>query len=423
MIAYLVNQYPQPSQTFIRREIAALENAGAVVARFTLRAWPGTLVDEGDRAERERTRAVLGVGALGLLAALLRTAATRPVRFAKALGQAIRVGWRSDRGLLVHLIYLAEACVLRRWLAACGAGHLHAHFGTNPAAVALLCRRLGGPPYSFTVHGPEEFDRPGTLALGEKVRHAAFVAAISDFGRSQLYRWIDLEDWAKVRVVHCGLDAAFLESEPTAAPSAPRLLNIGRLDPQKGQLLLVEAASRLRDRGLAFELTIVGDGPLRPRLERRIEQLGLSGQVRLAGWKSGEEIRRELRASRALVMASFAEGLPVVIMEALALGRPVVSTWVAGIPELVEPGVSGWLVRPGSVEALADVMHEVLAADPVELDHLGRRGASRVAERHDAWTEASALARLIAGERPLEPAEPLPDVALASPMAERVGSR
>lgn len=398
-IAYLINQYPQTSQTFIRREIAALEDAGLSVSRFTLRPCQGELVDENDRVERERTRAVLDVGPFGLLATLLRMAVTRPFRFARALGLAVRTGWRSDRGLLVNLIYLTEACVLQRWLADCGAQHLHVHFGTNSATVAMLCRRLGGPPYSITMHGPEEFDRPLSLALGEKARYAAFVAVISNFGRSQLYRWIGLEDWPKVQIVRCGVDAAFLDGELSPIPNVPRLLNIGRLDPQKGQLLLIEAARRLRDRGIEFELTIVGDGPLRPRLEHRIERHGLGDRVRLAGWLSGAGVRRELRASRALVMASFAEGLPVVMMEALALGRPVISTTIAGIPELVEPGVSGWLVPAGSVEALTLAMQEALAADPAALARMGHHGASRVAEAHDIRVEAAKLAGLITAAR------------------------
>src|SRR5262249_42051243 len=158
-VAYLVNQYPHVSHSFIRREVVALEALGVPVERFSVRPSPADLVDPADRAERDRTYVLLAAGPAGLLAAALGTAASRPVRWARALALAVRLGRRSQRGVVRHLAYLAEACLLMRRLRDCGAGHLHAHFGTNPAAVALLTRVLGGPPYSFTVHGPEEFDR------------------------------------------------------------------------------------------------------------------------------------------------------------------------------------------------------------------------------------------------------------------------
>jgi glycosyltransferase involved in cell wall biosynthesis len=394
-VAYLVNQYPCVSHTFIRREIAALEALGVEVARLAIRPHTATLLDPADEAERVRTQTLLDLGVVGLLSAALRAAVRSPLRFAQALALALRLGRRSERGVAVHLIYLTEACALDRWLVTKGTQHLHAHFGTNPAAVALLCRVLGGPPYSFTVHGPEEFDTPRALALDEKVRQAAFVVAVSDFGRSQLYRWADPADWPRIHVVRCGVDAEFLGAPPGSPPGVPRLVCVGRLAEQKGQLLLVEAAARLRNRGLGFELVIVGDGPLRPAIEAIIARHDLRGCVRLTGSLDGAGVRREVRAARALVLPSFAEGLPVVIMEALALARPVISTYVAGIPELVCPGENGWLVPAGSVEALADAMASALAANPAELARLGRAGAARISERHDAAAEAGRLLALM----------------------------
>jgi glycosyltransferase involved in cell wall biosynthesis len=395
-IAYLIPTYPMPSQTFIRREAAALEAQGWTVHRFAMRRFAGELVDPADRAEQERTGFILDAGARGLAGAMLGDALGRPRRWLAALAATAALGWRSERGLVHHLIYLAEAGALRRRLAACGARHLHVHFGTNAACVALLCRLLGGPPYSVTVHGPEEFDAPRALGLREKVQHAAFVVAVSHFTRSQLCRWCAAADWRKISVIRCGLDEIFL-SPAAPAPERPRLVHVGRLSEQKGQLLLIEAAARLRGRGLDFELVIVGDGPLRGTLEQLIDRHGLRDLVRVTGFLDNQAVRRELLAARALVQPSFAEGLPVVIMEALALRRPVISTFVAGIPELVEPGVTGWLVPAGAVEPLEDAMAEALAADPAELDRMGRAGAARVARDHNAATEAAKLARLILG--------------------------
>jgi glycosyltransferase involved in cell wall biosynthesis len=393
-VAYLVNQYPQPSQSFIRREIVALEARGLSILRFTLRRWDGVLVDPRDQAERDRTRAVLDEGAFKLVGALMATLAARPTAFARAAWLALRLGWRSDRGPIVHAIYLAEACVLARWTRAERVDHVHAHFGTNSTTVAMLCEALGGPPYSFTAHGPEEFDKPQVLALGEKIRRSVFTVAISDFGRSQLFRWAPVDAWPKVQVVRCGLDALFLDGSPKPPPANRRLVCVGRLAEQKGQLILIEAASLMAARGIAFEIVVIGDGPFREPMERRIRELGLGGNVRLIGWQSNSSVRTWIIESRAMVLPSFAEGLPVALMEALALGRPAISTYVAGIPELVEPGVCGWLVPPASVESLARAMAEALEAADETIVRMGRAGAERVAKLHNAISQAEILERL-----------------------------
>ena len=394
-IAYLINQYPMASQTFIRREIAALEAAGTPVQRYAVRGWDTPLVDPADQAEAAKTRRILDGGVGRLLGAFLRAAIRAPRRFSRALSAAVRLGRMSDRGAAIHLVYLAEACVLCDWAKRDQIDHLHVHFGTNSTAVAMLCRLLGGPPYSFTVHGPEEFDRPVSLSLAEKTRHAAFVVCICSFGRSQLWRWAEFGDWGKVHVVHCGLDEYYLASAPTPPPSAARLVNIGRLSEQKGQLVLVEAAARLRAEGRDFEIVIIGGGPFQQAIEQRIQQLHLEAQIKLAGWLSGSKVREHLLNSRGLVLPSFAEGLPVVIMESLALGRPVISTYVAGIPELVQPGETGWIVPAGDIEQLAAAMAAMLDAPIEELHQMGRAGAERVARDHNVALEARKLRELI----------------------------
>ena len=209
---------------------------------------------------------------------------------------------------------------------------------------ALLC----GLPFSFTAHGPEEFERAQAIALPEKIRRAAFVVAISSFCRSQLFRWVDYPHWSKVEIVRCGLDPTFLSGASAPRSSTHRFICVGRLCEEKGQLLLIEAINMLRDRGVHIEMVFAGDGDLRRALEERVHTLGLSG-VRITGWISSDQVRAEIEQARALVLASFAEGLPVVIMEAMALRRPIISTYVAGIPELVTEGESGWLIPAGDV--------------------------------------------------------------------------
>jgi glycosyltransferase involved in cell wall biosynthesis len=395
----LLNWYPQPSQTALRREVAALEELGVPFHRLSLRRYEGELVDENDRTERERTRSVLDVGPLGFLGAMLRVALRRPQAFARSLALAVKVGRIDDRGLVRTLIYFAEACVLLEWSVELGIDHVHTHYGTNSATAAMLCRILGGPTYSFTMHGPEEFDAPRATCLRDKIHHAKFVVAISEFTRSQLYRWADYGDWAKIHVVHVGVSPMFLNHGPAPVLTAPRLVNIGRIVEQKGQAILVQAAARLRDRGIDFELVIVGDGPMRGEIERLIEQLDLKEHVRITGYLSNQGVLEELLASRALVLPSFAEGLPGVFFEALALGRPVISTYIAAHPELIESGVNGWLVPAGAVEPLVDAMAEALRADTTLLERMGRAGAQRVAEQHNVYTEVKKLIELFSGDR------------------------
>jgi glycosyltransferase involved in cell wall biosynthesis len=396
-VAYVVNRYPAVSHTFIRREIEGLEAEGIEVVRVSVRPTPpADMPDPRDQAEASRTRVLLEHGAKSLLPAVERTARRTPVQLARALDLTRRIGVRSSSGLLKTGAYLAEACALREICEETGVDHVHAHFGTNPAAVAMLCHALGGPTYSFTVHGPEEFDRPELLHLREKIADAAFVVGVSSFGRSQLYRWTDLREWSKVEVVRCGVDASFLEGEPTPVPAAPRLVCVGRLCEQKGQLLLVEAAAILAREGLDFELVLVGDGEMRADVERRAAERGVTSRIRITGWATGDQVRAELLGARAMVLPSFAEGLPVVIMEALALGRPVLTTYIAGIPELVTNGEHGWLFPAGSSEAAADAMRACLTATPETLSAMGRAGRARVAEMHDSRRNAAALAKCFA---------------------------
>jgi glycosyltransferase involved in cell wall biosynthesis len=330
-----------------------------------------------------------------------RTLVSRPRRFWAALALAWRTSARSDRPRPYHLVYLAEACRLLEWVSDLGITHVHSHFGTNATAVAMLMHELGGPPYSFTVHGPEEFDKPDALSLGTKVERSAFVVAISSFGRSQLYRWTAAPHWQKVQVVHCGLEPEFYSNAAAstagaAVPDAPRLVCVGRICEQKAQRLLVCAAARLLGEGVPLQLVLAGDGEQRAEIEALIRSLGIEAHVRITGWISSAEVRDEILAARALVLPSFAEGLPVVLMEAMALRRPIVSTYIAGIPELVRNAQEGWLCVAGDIDALAAAMRECLATPTAELSRIGEAAHQRVLERHDIDREAAKLAALFA---------------------------
>jgi glycosyltransferase involved in cell wall biosynthesis len=393
-IAYLINQYPAISHSFIRREILALEQLRFEVMRISIRGWDDQLADDQDWAERKRTRYVLRAGALGLIISTVQMMLEHPARFLRALRLAWQMSRHADRPLPVHLIYLAEACRIERWLRRTDVRHVHAHFGTNSAEVAMLVHRLGRQSWSFTVHGPEEFDRAPLIGLASKTRDCSFVVAVCSYGRSQLYRLAEPDCWPKIKVVHCGIDQTFADSPALPPPVARRLVCVGRLCPQKGQLLLIEAARRLAQHGSAYELALVGDGELRPDIEALLTRHNLHGVVRITGWLSSDKVREEILAARALVLPSFAEGLPVVLMEAMALRRPVISTYVAGIPELVIPGEHGWLVPAGDIDALTQAMKTCLDTPPETLTRMGETAHQRALERHDVKHVAAELGAL-----------------------------
>lgn len=393
-IAYLINQYPKVSHSFIRREIAGVEACDLEVVRYAIRDCAAELVDQADKDELQKTKIVLALGLWGLIYQTLRTFLGQPLPLIKALRFALKMGTGSSRGLINHGAYLMEACVINQWCRQDRISHIHAHFGTNSATVALLTSILGGLPYSFTVHGPEEFDNVKGLALEAKILHATFVVGVSSFGKSQLYRWCPYEQWSKIHVVHCGVDDHFLSQPLTPIPQSPHLVAVGRLSEQKGFPLLLEAVAQLVFKGVFLKVTLVGDGPLRSQIEAYRQEKGLTQHIEITGWATSQQVQNHILAARALVLPSFAEGLPVVLMEALALGRPAISTYVAGIPELVEPGVSGWLVPPASLDALVRAMEEVLVSPVETLEQMGRNGAMRVHQHHNVHTEARKLVDL-----------------------------
>ncbi len=390
-LAYLVNTYPRASHTFIRREIQALERLGWQVRRFAMRSDRAALVEPADLEEDRRTEHLLEAGGLRIGLSALGWMAARPAAAVRALRLALRAGARGagggpgTGGRLRHLIYLMEAAHLARRCRAEGIRHLHAHFGTNSATVAMLCATLGGPGYSFTTHGPEEFDAPLALSLGDKIAAARFAVAISSFGRSQLCRWVPPALWPRIEVVPCGIEPQHFA--PLPLPEAgPHLVAIGRLAPQKGFALLMEAVRLAALPGL--RLTLVGDGELRGELEAAAPP-----QVRFAGWQDEAGVRAALAAAQALILPSFAEGLPVVLMEAMAAGRPVIATAIAGVPELVT-AETGWLVPAGDAEALAEAIRTLAATPAEELATKGAAARARVLARHDIDRAAAKLSAL-----------------------------
>jgi glycosyltransferase involved in cell wall biosynthesis len=409
-LAYLCNLYPAVSHSFVRREIEGVEQAGCEVHRFSVRPARNDLRDQADLREAAKTETILKQGFWRLSAFALIMCASRPAKMIDAARTAARLSGPGFSPKLRHLAYWLEAAWLARRLNHLGVEHLHAHFGTNPAAVAAITRAWGGPPFSFTVHGPKEFDAPVALSLAAKIEAASFVAAISSYGRSQLMRWTDTIYWDRIKIVRCGLDSAFIEAGVAPIPDdSTQLVCVARLSAQKGLPLLVAACDRLRNAGERFTLTIIGDGEMRESLEHDIRRRGLGDHIQLAGVRSSAEIRASLVAARAFILPSFGEGLPVVLMEALAMCRPVVATAIAGIPELVDEEC-GWLIPAGSEDALVAAITQLLRESAQQLAAKGQVGRERVRVMHDAGRNAALIIDAIAAAHAASRSSVLNDV-------------
>jgi len=395
-IAYLASVYPRAVDTAVRNEVVALRSLGHRVHTFSIRrADDDQMVTEFHKSERDATRYLFSDHIWSSPIAALRCFLRAPVRLTRSLRLLWTTAQPGLKGFVWQLAYFLEACLLAVELRTRGVEHLHCHIGESSASVALLASAISGVPYSMTIHGPYIFRAPESWALRAKIEHSAFTVCITEFTRSQCMIYAPVESWPKLHVVHCGPDPAFLAQEPPPASASNKLVWVGRVCEEKAVPVLLEAARRVADQGVDFQLVLIGDGPLRASTEEGIEAAGLGDRIHLTGWMNSEQIIDQVASSRGMVLPSFAEGLPAVLMEAMAMARPCISTYVAGIPELVEPGRNGWLVPAGNVEALAAAMVELLSCDVATLEALGGAGRAAVLERHDPFVEAAKLADLI----------------------------
>ena len=396
-VGYVTGQYPRSTDTFIQREVAGLRAASVHVDTFAVRAPDDAeMVGQEQLEERGRTTYLLAGGAAPMALAHLRLLFSSPERWASAAALAWGSRQPGARGAMLQLAYFAEAGLLAGLARRRKLDHLHNHFGDSSGSVTMLAAGLAGIPFSMTVHGPDVFADGSRWRLDVKCVHAAFVVCISHFAMSQVMSVAPAHTWSRLKIVHCGVEPA-LYGPPTDQPGRFRLLTVGRLAPVKGIMILLEAVARVRPVLPHVVLDIVGSGPDRSRLEARVEQLGLAEVVRFLGAQSQAAVRAELRTADVFVLASFAEGLPVVLMEALASQVPVVATNIMGVPELVENGVTGRLVAPADVSALADALHDMAQLSAKDRRALGDRGRRIVERDFNSRTEAAKLADLFRG--------------------------
>jgi colanic acid/amylovoran biosynthesis glycosyltransferase len=398
-IAYVTTRYPYVSHTFIQDEVGALRALGLEIDTFAIRrSDPEHVLSETDRHELQNTYAIRPPRLTHFAVAHLRALAAGPTRYAATLRHAIQLATPGVRSRVWHLFYFVQAVVLWDRCRRRGIHHVHAHFALVSSDVALLAARLGDGTsswtWSFTMHGPTEFSDVTLHRLAEKTLEAQFVVCISSFCRSQLMALVDPEHWDKLHVIHCGVDIdRFTPGLGGRADARTHIVDIARLVSVKGQAVLLEAAAVLRDAGLDFELSFVGDGPQLSRLQDLAGQLSLTDRTSFLGALSHDAVRELLLSADVLCLPSFAEGVPVVLMEAMAMELAVVTSRIMGIPELIEDDLCGVLVAPGAADELA-VALAGLIGDPGRRAALGRRARERILEAFDLRSSARSLLAL-----------------------------
>lgn len=391
-IAYLINQYPSPTHTFIRREINALEQAGWTVHRFSHRPAESGLVEPDDIRETALTQVLLATP-FTLVTSAAKLLMQRPIRTITGMALALTMAYRGDRRWLAHIAYFLQACRLVSILKRLNCHHIHAHFGTNPTAVACIASQLAEISYSATFHGPHEFDPALRLNLDLKVRHARFIVTISSKAKDDLTAQFPKYTHRFIHVP-CGLDDFWLQPH-ARLEKTETLLSIARLDPQKNLGCLLQAMHLLQHDFPNLRLLIAGDGPEREVLQQQIDHLELSARVTLLGWQSQEQLFQLLQHAKAMVLSSNDEGLPVAIMEAFAIGTTAIATNVGAVRELVETGKTGWLVPPGDPRELATAIRSCLRASKDEIALL-EVNARQQLSRHSVSQSANLLGQIFA---------------------------
>lgn len=389
-IAHLVSQYPAPSHTFIRREVLALRARGIDVQTFSVRA--AECISEDDESARDETFYILPAKPLAVAQAHAQALAANPARYASTLRESLRHRVPGSRAWAWSLFYFLEAIVLARELEERKVSHVHNHFANAGANVGYLASRFLGLPWSLTLHGISETDYPAGVMLPDKILAARFVVCASYFGLAQAMRLVPHKHWSKMFVGRCGLDLEALPQRERPQNGRPRVVCVGRLSAEKGHFGLLEAFHAVRSSGLDAELVLVGDGPERERIEDTIHALNLGAHVQLLGRLPADGTLQEIARADLLVLASFMEGLPVVLMEAMALGLPVIASRVAGVPELVEHGTQGLLFTPGKWSELADAL-KVLLADGALRERMGQAGRTKIEHEFEIGRAVEPLAR------------------------------
>lgn len=393
-VAYLASEYPGISHTFIFREIQSLRAVGFDVKTASIRR-PANLekMTGKEKADARQTLYIKDTALTKVGMAHLHILLKSPLQYLRMLKDALSLARRGPGSLVLGLAYFAEAGILLSWLLKNGTRHVHVHFANPAATVAMIASVYGTMEFSMSVHGPDIFYNVDTGLLKEKVCRAVFVRCISYYSRSQLMRLVDHDMWDKFHIVRCGIDPEVFAPRPVPQNDIPEILCVGRLVPAKGQHVLLDACSILNKQGVPFHLTYVGDGDDRLSLEKLTGGLGLGDRVTFTGAVGQDDVHQYYDRADLFVLASFAEGVPVVLMEAMAKQIACISTRITGIPELIEDGTDGALAAPSDAEDLAARL-ELLLEDGSLRHDLGRKGREKVLAHYDLAANCRIMARV-----------------------------
>ncbi|MEO8662110.1 MAG: glycosyltransferase [Bryobacteraceae bacterium] len=395
-VAYLVTQYPAISHTFILREIVGLRQRGVVVDVASVNSpdRPAAGLSTAEAAEAATTHYIKNVAIASVLAEQILFALRHPLSYLRGLAYAWWLAGTSPSRVLRYTFYFAEAVLLGKWMERKGQRHLHVHFATSGASVGLITSRLFQTSLSMTVHGPEEFDDVTWHRLAEKVRQCRFVSCIGYFARTQLMKISDAAHWDKLEIAPLGVNlddfspAGGMSETPTV-----EIVCVARLAPVKGHRVLIQAMEKLTAAGVPVRARLIGDGPERKALEAMVKARGLEGTVKLEGAMNPDRIREALAKADIFALPSFDEGIPVSLMEAMAMEIPCISTYVGGIPELMRNGIDGYLISPSDPDSLAQVISE-LVSDPALRSRIGLAGRIRVSEKYNLPANIDRLATI-----------------------------
>ena len=393
-VAYLCGTYPRATDTFIQHEVAALRQAGIEVHTLSVRRPIQREIGfEEQAAERRSTVYLLPCAPWRVIAAHVSLLLRRPACYLRAAWTAVSIRSPGLRSLVYQMFYFAEAGLVAAYLKRHAIGHIHNHSPDASGYVTMLAAEMSGAGYSLTLHGFGILSEPSRWRLRDKLARARFAICVSGFARSQAMLWSDKEHWRKFHVIHCGVDTDGIRLREHAGPGR-RLLFIGRFDPVKGLPLMIEGLSDLSRHHPDIHLDMVGDGPQRESVERLVGEHGLADRVTFHGYLTQDQISRMHEITDVFVMTSFAEGIPVVLMEAMAAGLPVVAPRIAGIPELIQDGENGFLFTPGDVPGLVALTSELLT-DPDLRNAFGAEGRRTVEQAFCLDTEVSRFARVM----------------------------
>ena len=395
-LGYLISRYPAISHTFILREVLELRRAGIAIDVASINGLDRAAAEltTQEQVESDKTFYVKKSGIAGALSSNLRVLVTRPVGYFRGLWYALRLGHSDPRRIAMGAFYFVEAAMVGRWMQRKHLRHLHIHFATPAATVGLILSRIFPFTISITVHGPDEFYDVSAYLLAEKIAGSRFLCVIGQFARSQLMKLSPVSEWAKIEVTPLGVDANLFKPRPHRhLIDCLEVLCVGRLVPAKGQHILLAAVTRLIAEGRRVRLRLVGDGPDRGSLDEAVRAAQIQSHVIFDGAVNQDRIREIYQSADVFALASFAEGIPVVLMEAMAMEIPCIATWITGIPELIRDSIDGLLVAPSDEAGLADAMARLMDDSALRL-RLGVAGRARVIDQFDLERNVGHLARV-----------------------------